>query len=121
MHISIRNNCLYVRLIAQLEERLHANSAVNTSTQQKPTWLCSRPHCESLYTSNVAKCEPSLRKLTRQYCGKCPHTRVLTKLVCMICFLVKESDSDTVIMVIILVVGVGGIFLLFAIMALCYR
>jgi hypothetical protein len=39
----------------------------------------------------------------------------------MICFLVKESDSDTVIMVIILVVGVGGIFLLFAIMALCYR
>jgi hypothetical protein len=40
---------------------------------------------------------------------------------CMICFLVKESDSDTVIMVIILVVGVGGIFLLFAIMALCYR
>jgi hypothetical protein len=49
------------------------------------------------------------------------HTRVVTKLVCMICFLVKESDSDTVIMVIILVVGVGGIFLLFAIMALCYR
>ena len=48
-------------------------------------------------------------------------TRVVTKLVCMICFLVKESDSDTVIMVIILVVGVGGIFLLFAIMALCYR
>ncbi len=56
LHISIRNNCLYVRLIAQLEERLHANSAVNTSTQQKPTWLCSRPHCESLYASTVAKC-----------------------------------------------------------------
>jgi len=33
----------------------------------------------------------------------------------------KESDSDTIIMVIILVVGVGGIFILFAIMALCYR
>ena len=35
--------------------------------------------------------------------------------------LVKESDSDTVIMVIFLVLGVGGIFILFAIMALCYR
>ena len=34
---------------------------------------------------------------------------------------VKESDSDTVIMVIFLVLGVGGIFILFAIMALCYR
>ena len=34
---------------------------------------------------------------------------------------VKESDSDTIIMVIFLVVGVGGIFILFAIMALCYR
>jgi len=33
----------------------------------------------------------------------------------------KESDSDTIIMVIVLVVGVGCIFLLFAIMALCYR
>ena len=33
----------------------------------------------------------------------------------------KESDSDTVIMVIVLVVGVGGIFMLFAVMALCYR
>jgi len=33
----------------------------------------------------------------------------------------KESDSDTVIMVIFLVLGVGGIFILFAIMALCYR
>ena len=35
--------------------------------------------------------------------------------------IVKESDSDTIIMVIFLVVGVGGIFILFAIMALCYR
>ena len=35
--------------------------------------------------------------------------------------LVKESDSDTIMMVIILVVGVGGIFILFAILALCYR
>ena len=34
---------------------------------------------------------------------------------------VKESDSDTIIMVIFLVLGVGGIFILFAIMALCYR
>eukprot|EP00090_Calanus_glacialis_P003082 TRINITY_DN12230_c0_g1_i1.p1 TRINITY_DN12230_c0_g1~~TRINITY_DN12230_c0_g1_i1.p1 ORF type:complete len:1327 (+),score=242.49 TRINITY_DN12230_c0_g1_i1:487-4467(+) len=33
----------------------------------------------------------------------------------------KESDSDTIIMVIMLVVGVGCIFILFAIMALCYR
>lgn len=33
----------------------------------------------------------------------------------------KESDSDTIIMVIFLVLGVGGIFILFAIMALCYR
>merc|ERR1719232_116495 len=39
-----------------------------------------------------------------------PHTHVL-----------KESDSDTIIMVIFLVLGVGGIFILFAIMALCYR
>ena len=36
-------------------------------------------------------------------------------------WVVKESDSDTVIMVIVLVVGVGGIFMLFAVMALCYR
>merc|ERR1719201_56933 len=35
--------------------------------------------------------------------------------------ILKESDSDTVIMVIVLVVGVGGIFMLFAVMALCYR
>ena len=34
---------------------------------------------------------------------------------------VKESDSATVFMVIVLVVGVGGIFMLFAVMALCYR
>lgn len=34
---------------------------------------------------------------------------------------VKESDSDTIIMVIILVAGVGGVFILFALMALCYR
>ena len=33
----------------------------------------------------------------------------------------KESDSDTIIMVIVLVAGVGGVFLLFALMALCYR
>ena len=47
--------------------------------------------------------------------------------ICMLSFIhyfdktVKESDSDTIIMVIFLVVGVGGIFILFAIMALCYR
>ena len=34
---------------------------------------------------------------------------------------VKESDSDTIIMVIVLVAGVGGVFILFALMALCYR
>ncbi len=34
---------------------------------------------------------------------------------------VKESDSDTVIMVIVLVAGVGAVFILFALMALCYR
>ena len=34
---------------------------------------------------------------------------------------VKESDSDTVVMVIMLVAGVGGVFFLFALMALCYR
>ena len=34
---------------------------------------------------------------------------------------VKASDSDTIIMVIFLVLGVGGIFILFAVMALCYR
>jgi len=33
----------------------------------------------------------------------------------------KASDSDTIIMVIFLVLGVGGIFILFAVMALCYR
>jgi len=34
---------------------------------------------------------------------------------------VKESDSDTIVMVIMLVAGVGGVFFLFALMALCYR
>ena len=34
---------------------------------------------------------------------------------------VKESDSDTIVMVIVLVAGVGGVFVLFALMALCYR
>ena len=34
---------------------------------------------------------------------------------------VKESDSDTIMMVIVLVIGVGGIFILFALLALCYR
>ena len=33
----------------------------------------------------------------------------------------KESDSDTIIMVIVLVAGAGGVFILFALMALCYR
>lgn len=47
----------------------------------------------------------------------------MTVAVVLIHFLlsVKESDSDTIIMVIFLVLGVGGIFILFAIMALCYR
>jgi hypothetical protein len=34
---------------------------------------------------------------------------------------VKPSDSDTIFMVVILVTGVGGVFILFALMALCYR
>lgn len=34
---------------------------------------------------------------------------------------VKESDSDTIIMVIVLVASVGSVFILFALMALCYR
>lgn len=33
----------------------------------------------------------------------------------------KESDSDTIVMVILLVAVVGGVFVLFALMALCYR
>lgn len=36
-------------------------------------------------------------------------------------YILKESDSDTIIMVIVLVAGVGGVFILFALMALCYR
>merc|ERR1719507_1903424 len=42
--------------------------------------------------------------------GTVSHTHIL-----------KESDSDTIIMVIVLVAGVGGVFILFALMALCYR
>ena len=34
---------------------------------------------------------------------------------------VKESDSDTIVMVIVLVASVGSVFVLFALMALCYR
>ena len=52
------------------------------------------------------------------------HHMVSMVYLCMFFILnkiVKESDSDTIIMVIFLVVGVGGIFILFAIMALCYR
>ena len=55
------------------------------------------------------------------------HHVVYMVYICMLSFIqyfdktVKESDSDTIIMVIFLVVGVGGIFILFAIMALCYR
>ena len=48
----------------------------------------------------------------------------LLSLHCVMCDYrceVKESDSDTIIMVIILVAGVGGVFILFALMALCYR
>ncbi|XP_071748566.1 disintegrin and metalloproteinase domain-containing protein unc-71 isoform X3 [Lepeophtheirus salmonis] len=36
-------------------------------------------------------------------------------------YILKESDSDTIIMVIFLVAAVGGVFILFALMALCYR
>lgn len=36
-------------------------------------------------------------------------------------YILKESDSDTIIMVIVLVAGVGSVFMLFAFMALCYR
>ena len=42
-------------------------------------------------------------------------------VLCVIGCEVKESDSDTIIMVIVLVAGVGGVFILFALMALCYR
>ena len=37
------------------------------------------------------------------------------------CHAVNKSDSDTIIMVIVLVAGVGAVFILFALMALCYR
>jgi hypothetical protein len=54
---------------------------------------------------------------------------VLSLLLCRICVdwiglddnAVKPSDSDTIFMVVILVTGVGGVFILFALMALCYR
>ncbi|XP_059084757.1 uncharacterized protein LOC131881812 isoform X4 [Tigriopus californicus] len=36
-------------------------------------------------------------------------------------YILKESDSDTIIMVVILVASVGTVFMLFALMALCYR
>ena len=45
----------------------------------------------------------------------------LFTVLCVIGCEVKESDSDTIIMVIVLVAGVGGVFILFALMALCYR
>ena len=58
----------------------------------------------------------------------CGHQHHVVSMVTLCMFfinylynIVKESDSDTIIMVIFLVVGVGGIFILFAIMALCYR
>ncbi len=43
----------------------------------------------------------------------------ISVLVCVCA--VKPSDSDTIFMVVILVTGVGCVFILFALMALCYR
>ena len=91
------------------------------------------PVCVSSFT--VTMHSFSLNNVTwviRNYCTNdspcriCPMTTdeatILedTVRILHIC-LVKESDSDTIMMVIILVVGVGGIFILFAILALCYR
>ena len=68
---------------------------------------------------------PSILGSSSTLCGHQHHVVSMVTL-CMFFInylynIVKESDSDTIIMVIFLVVGVGGIFILFAIMALCYR
>ena len=78
-----------------------------------PTLLLYETWCSAMMSS---------KKMSSNYRCMNPQKKILVKSMCdKTDPAVKESDSDTIIMVIVLVAGVGGVFILFALMALCYR